>query len=270
MQGATGATGAAGRSTARTGAGPRGAHTQRLNPTGRNGVAMLTTGTRGLAPVFGASGLPPTSLDSFVVQAGGNADLIYGDEGTNDIPPYFGFDQSHRINMGISGDDSGLTTGHGSMLPNAWGGDEFVQPEGPSMAGSNGGNPYPGFIAPASGALAGLATGLGNSTWAQNHPRQAEVLERDSALYNQINRDYGRLGGNYNQLQSQALAIQNQDLTDAAQNGGYITLDQKAQMDREVGALAQVIRADHQSARIQQSPLIQPGVTDSGSIGSGF
>jgi hypothetical protein len=82
------------------------------------------------------NGLPPTMLDSFVYNAGGMAELIYGDEGTTDIPPYFVFDQSHRINTGISGVDAqGLTTGHGSVLPNAWGGDEFVGPEF-SMAGS--------------------------------------------------------------------------------------------------------------------------------------
>jgi hypothetical protein len=78
-------------------------------------------------------------LDSFVYEAGGMAELIYGDEGTTDIPPYFGFDQSHRINSGITGTRAqGLTTGHGSYLPNAWGGDEFVGPEW-SMSGS----PYP-------------------------------------------------------------------------------------------------------------------------------
>ena len=82
------------------------------------------------------NGLPPTMMDSFVYNAGGMAELIYGDEGTTDIPPYFVFDQSHRINTGISGvDAAGLTTGHGSVLPNAWGGDEFVGPEF-SMAGS--------------------------------------------------------------------------------------------------------------------------------------
>jgi hypothetical protein len=85
------------------------------------------------------NGLPPTMMDSFVYNAGGNAELIYGDEGTTDIPPYFTFDYTHRINYGISGvDAAGLTTGHGSVLPNAWGGDEFIGPEW-SMAGS----PYP-------------------------------------------------------------------------------------------------------------------------------
>ena len=62
-------------------------------------------------------GLQATTLDSFVVNAGGQAELIYGDEGTSDIPPYFGFDSSHAINSGIQGN---LTTGHASGLPGAW------------------------------------------------------------------------------------------------------------------------------------------------------
>ena len=66
--------------------------------------------------------LPPTQLDSFVHQAGSRAELIYGDEGTTTPPPYFGFDQSHRIDFGIMGQrDAGITTGHGSIMPSAWG-----------------------------------------------------------------------------------------------------------------------------------------------------
>jgi hypothetical protein len=62
-------------------------------------------------------GLPQTSLDSFVADAGGNADQIYGDEGTTDIPPLFGFSGGNTINSGIN---SNLTTGHASNLPSAW------------------------------------------------------------------------------------------------------------------------------------------------------
>jgi hypothetical protein len=84
------------------------------------------------------NGLPATSMDSFVYEAGGFAELIYGDEGTSDIPPYFGFDQTHRINLGIMGTRAaGLTTGHGSLLPSAWGGDEFDMPEPWTQAGSS-------------------------------------------------------------------------------------------------------------------------------------
>ena len=71
------------------------------------------------APGRRPGSLPETKLDSFVVQAGGMRDLIYGDEGTFDIPPFFGFDTSHRINTGIHSGE--LTTGHQSGLPEAWG-----------------------------------------------------------------------------------------------------------------------------------------------------
>lgn len=86
-------------------------------------------------------GLPPTSMDSFVRQAAGNADLIYGDEGVVDIPPYDYFDPIHRINAGIYDTRrKGLTTGHGSYLPDAWGGDEFTGNEW-SQSGAGRGNP---------------------------------------------------------------------------------------------------------------------------------
>ena len=96
------------------------------------------------------NGLPPTTLDSFVQSAGTNAEFIYGDEGTgvytanglapdpglvtsaNSNPlaptPYMGFNQANRIGYGIATSNSnlGLTTGHGSYLPSAWGYDEMI------------------------------------------------------------------------------------------------------------------------------------------------
>jgi hypothetical protein len=88
-----------------------------------------------------SKGLPPTSMDSFVRQAAGNAELIYGDEGDEGPPPYSEFEYQNRINSGITGiRDQGLTTGHGSMMPSAWGRDEFLGAEW-SLSGANGGNP---------------------------------------------------------------------------------------------------------------------------------
>src|ERR1700729_3585022 len=72
------------------------------------------------------NGLPPTSMDSFVYEAAGMQDLIYGDEGVQDIPPYFEFTPENRINSGSFGTrDAGLTTGHstnngGQLMPCAW------------------------------------------------------------------------------------------------------------------------------------------------------
>ncbi len=66
----------------------------------------------------GRGGLPTTSMDSFVQNAGGRAETIYGDEGSDSIPPLFHFDV---IDSGISGKTAaGLTTGQHQKLPSAW------------------------------------------------------------------------------------------------------------------------------------------------------
>lgn len=94
-------------------------------------VALRPTGatTLGYTPqVKGMrNGLPPTSSDSFVLNAGADAELIYGDESVGrQPPPYMFFTEAHRINNGIRGDrNTGLTTGHGSYMPDASGRDEF-------------------------------------------------------------------------------------------------------------------------------------------------
>ena len=67
---------------------------------------------------MGRGTLPPTQLTS-LVRDSGMSDAIYGDEGTDGPPPYFGFDESHRFERGLGG--SGLTTGHKSDAPEAWG-----------------------------------------------------------------------------------------------------------------------------------------------------
>lgn len=77
------------------------------------------------------NGLPPVQLDSFVKEAGMHADHIYGDEGTDGLPPYMGYSAAHRINAGIMDvRDAGLTTGHGSYMPKAVGLDEFLAAPG--------------------------------------------------------------------------------------------------------------------------------------------
>ena len=84
------------------------------------------------------NGLPAVNTDSFVHEAGGNAELIYGDEtdGLHGPPPFNEFTQQHRIEAGITGDRAqGLTDGKASLLPNSWGGDEFVKTEPFSMHG---------------------------------------------------------------------------------------------------------------------------------------
>lgn len=108
--------------------------------------------------------LPPVQMDSFVDQAGGAAELIYGDEGANGLPPYFGFSAEHRIDNGIYGiRDAGLTTGHGSLMPSAWGGDEYIGAEWADTNRGHGRNNYGGegldAAALAQAAAAALAQG---------------------------------------------------------------------------------------------------------------
>lgn len=104
------------------------------------------------APATGSrNGLPATVMDSFVGNAikAGRAEAIYGDEGTGENPPpfYGGFTAEHRINAGIVGQqDTGLTTGHGSRLPDAWGRDEYLGQEW-SQSGSNNGG-YDKIVSP--------------------------------------------------------------------------------------------------------------------------
>jgi hypothetical protein len=60
--------------------------------------------------------LPETHIDSFVAQAmkSGNAEMIYGDEGTHGPPPLSNF--NYIQSGGVS-----ATTGHQSDAPSAWG-----------------------------------------------------------------------------------------------------------------------------------------------------
>jgi hypothetical protein len=103
-------------------------------------VAQVDAGVGGYV-----NGLPPTRTDSFVKEAKGHATHIYGDEGVNGPPPYMGFSRVHRINTGIMDDrDKGLTTGHGSYLPEAWGADEYTGNEW-SQSGSTGATSASGF-----------------------------------------------------------------------------------------------------------------------------
>jgi hypothetical protein len=64
--------------------------------------------------------LPTTYLDS-LIQASGPSEAIYGDEGTDDIPPYFTFTPDHYIGTGLDSSEPDLTTLHKAALPSAWG-----------------------------------------------------------------------------------------------------------------------------------------------------
>ncbi|MBX9691407.1 MAG: hypothetical protein K2Z81_03415 [Cyanobacteria bacterium] len=116
-------------------------------------VFIPQAGLGGLTPISGPrgrNGLPPTRLDGFVRNAGEFQDRIYGGEGEGGgLPKYNEFTQEHRIERGIYGDRAaGLTTGHGSMLPTTWGGDERVDTEPDSMSGSPNAGPPANWFPP--------------------------------------------------------------------------------------------------------------------------
>lgn len=81
--------------------------------------------------------------------------------------------------------------------------------------------------------------------FAQNHPRRAEVLGRDNRMNRAINRDRGRLGGNYGGLEAEQRGIRRQEQADARANGGYITRQQQSQLNGEENTLRSQIRQDY-------------------------
>lgn len=108
------------------------------------------------------NGLPPVRLDSFVHEAGAHAEHIYGDEGADGLPPYEGFGKPHRINTGILDvRDAGLTTGHGSLMPDAWGRDEFLGQEW-TQSGARGRTADQGFVDGTPNVNSGAPNGSNN------------------------------------------------------------------------------------------------------------
>ena len=87
------------------------------------------------------------------------------------------------------------------------------------------------------------------SQFDSNHPRRAEVLGRDNRLNGDLNRDKGKLGGNYQSLKGQDQSIRQQERADAKANGGYITPQQKQQLNQEENTLHKDIRQDLKPAQ---------------------
>src|SRR5208337_1351175 len=103
-----------------------------------NAVAKKLIHIAGIILVIGFSGSPAFSQQvastSIGQGAGGGLSqsaVTGAGQTTTGLPPLYGFTQASRINTGITGArDAGLTTGHGSYMPNAWGADEFLAPPG--------------------------------------------------------------------------------------------------------------------------------------------
>jgi len=86
----------------------------------------------------------------------------------------------------------------------------------------------------------------GGGSFAQNHPRRAEVLGRDNSLNRQVQADKGDLSGHYGQLRQEDSTIRQQEQADARFNGGYITPGQQAQLNREENNVQRQINRDMQ------------------------
>lgn len=128
-------TGDASHTTSTTGSGPQGMGGGASRKTGKQQTCNLPTGLGWVAKP-GANtppgGLPPCKLDSLVKMS----EEVFGDEGKNGtLPPFFGFDEQHRLARTIADPNPELSTFHGSELPAAWGKDEFIGGPEMSMSG---------------------------------------------------------------------------------------------------------------------------------------
>jgi hypothetical protein len=86
--------------------------------------------------------------------------------------------------------------------------------------------------------------GNGNGSFANNHPRRYEVLNRDGNLNTQIQADKGNLDGHYGQLNREDQSIRRQEQADARANGGYITSAQQQQLNHEENRVQRQINRD--------------------------
>jgi hypothetical protein len=79
----------------------------------------------------------------------------------------------------------------------------------------------------------------------QNHPRRAEVMQRDNGTRNTINQDRGQLNGHYKQLSHEDNRIRRQQQRDARRNDGHITKGEQNHLNREENRMDNQINRDH-------------------------
>lgn len=90
-------------------------------------------------------------------------------------------------------------------------------------------------------------------TFAQKHPRRAEVRGRDRNINRRINADRGHLGGQYGHLEHQDRSIARQQRQDARANGGYLTKGQQGQLNREENSLGKETYFDNKNNKFVQN-----------------
>jgi hypothetical protein len=83
-----------------------------------------------------------------------------------------------------------------------------------------------------------------DNCWNHNHPWRHEVLHRDNRLSNEINRDYGHLGGHYGQLMREDASVRRQEIRDARMNGGHLTGREVRHLNREETGIQRQINHD--------------------------
>ena len=101
-----------------------------------------------------------------------------------------------------------------------------------------------GAMTAAMAILVSMATTARAEDFAQKHPRRAEVLHRDNNINNRINKNEGKLHGQYNQLKAEDQGIRHQEQADARANGGHITRGEKHQLNKEENQLNKQITQD--------------------------
>jgi hypothetical protein len=91
-----------------------------------------------------------------------------------------------------------------------------------------------------------LSTGSSSfaQSFAQNHPRRAEVLQRDRNINNKINADKGQLHGHYRQLKQEDKSVHRQERQDKRMNGGHITKGEQRQLNHEENQINRQVRHD--------------------------
>ena len=137
-------------------------------------------------------------------------------------------------NSGVGGGNGGGVGGSGG----GWAGGGRPG-SGLGFGGGNGGG-----VGGSGGGWAGGGSGGNGGSFAQNHPRRAEVLSRDNNLNSQLTADRGNLDGHYGQLSREDSAIRQQEQSDARYNGGYITTGEQNQLNREENRVQQQIIRD--------------------------
>lgn len=98
-------------------------------------------------------------------------------------------------------------------------------------------------------ALFVLAIGLQSGAEAANcnHPWRHEVLRRDNRLSNELNNDYGHLGGHYGQLVHEDHAVRRQEQLDARMNHGHLTGWEVSHLNHEENQIQHQINHDYRA-----------------------